>query len=999
MGLVSGFGRPFDRGAMAPMGVSAFKGILDPNELSLGMNAAWINTWSGAWVFSNLMYHSELPDRTVGTGSYDYDQGLLTASVPTDKFRLKLADKESKLPAGVYTILNPDGLKVALGGWNPPSAGGWTTATEFTVNVQAVVATAFCLHVEGSITANLGNLAVILPGHAESWKAGNIWNSQFLDFYKAMDTRVIRTMDWTWASSNIETEWEHRARPNGISLRNPWADGSAVPYEFMCDLAKRLNAEIWVCVPHRASADYREKMAQLFAEKYPRTKSLWLEYGNEVWNGANPWGEGTNWVTYLDFTKYLAVADVPNQKFILANHGLSDGQKIYSFATAENRRARILLNWRFSLGINSYVKVLDANNFELHDTAALTTRLNVTTGMKNLLFCKDGEAGKVAKQHINFSELCLATWDIFDAKIGVKRLKRILSSQAGNVAVTNGRVAVAGVKARASFLAIAPYFDGAFFGAEVAATTGQLLPKFWATASSNVYMNVYPENANPTLEDQITGAGAIAHQLLAYVGGSSSYTNMTAVTGLVDGTVYKVLFLYEENGVKRQAATLATPSVGGSTVTACPSIEDQGLANKLAAQVSANSIKTHAAASGLPVICYEGGIHYHHSKPVALADWLNVYFESPEFADVNRRYLYDLAETGCKQFCHYGDSLGTNFCIANGYHDINDRRYKVFTGFKGHVPRNKKLASLIIPDLNIGNVLLEPAYPYVIHTFTDPTLEYKIISGDNRGNFAMVGNQLQLLNGNGVAWDAPAGYLLQIAVSDGQLMRQFKVVLGLGNAWYEADALFAWSPLDDTDTAVMNPRIGNPVPLLEGPGPTKEVDGLWNFGGVNRFGTTNAFSGQMKLNKPALWASVIDIVVPSGYYKMLWKHGTGNFMATYVQNTNTEVLAYSYIGGSSPSPAFKPGALTGKHVLWIYYDPATKLLHTGMDQVPNGSVVREWVGAGFNNVLYVGGPEGASPKAASVMKHGAMQFINRANMSLANALDIVKKMQDHHNIP
>ena len=260
MGLVSGFGRPFDRGAMAPMGVSAFKGILDPNELSLGMNAAWINTWSGAWVFSNLMYHAERPDQTVGNSPFTHNHGLLSATNPTDKFRIKLADNETTLPAGVYTVVNPDGLKVALGGWNPPSAGSWSTAKEFTVNVQAIVSTAFCLHIEGSLTANLGNLAVILPGQLAEWKKGNIWNSQFLDFYRAMDVRVIRTMDWTWASENIESEWHHRTPANAVSLES-------VPYEFMCDLAKRLTAEIWVCVPHRASLDYREKMAKLFADK------------------------------------------------------------------------------------------------------------------------------------------------------------------------------------------------------------------------------------------------------------------------------------------------------------------------------------------------------------------------------------------------------------------------------------------------------------------------------------------------------------------------------------------------------------------------------------------------------------------------------------------------------------------------------------------------------------------------------------------------------------
>lgn len=972
-------------------------GITRPSVdfLNLGMNAAWINTWSGAWVFNNLMYHSELPDRSIGSGAYTYDQGLLTASVPTDKFRIKLADHELRLPPGEYTVINPDRLKVHIGGWNSPSSSAsYRTDAEFTVTINAVVDTALCIHIEGSITANNGNLAVILPGQVAEWKAGNVWNKQFLDFYKAMDVKVIRAMDWTWASSNIETDWSDRVRANGISLRSGHGSGSIVPYEFMCDLAQRLSAEIWVCIPHRATPDYREQMAQLFAANYPSGKTLWLEYGNEVWNGANPWGEGTNWITYLDFTKYTATPDTANQCFILPNHGLANGTRIASFATVENRDTRITMNWRFSLGVTSYVKVLDANRFELHDTNALNLRLNVTTGMVSLLFCDTNEVGKVAKQHINFSNLCLQAWDTFDANLGANRVKRILSSQAGNLAVTTARVAVAGVKERASCLAIAPYFDGAFFGAEVTVGADQLQPKFWATGTSTAYVNVYPIGATPSLADQIDGIGAIAHQKAAYAAGGSGWTNLSLVTGLVADTQYRVMFLYVENGVHRRAEVVVTTSVGGSVVNAYPSIQDQALANKLASQVSANGIKQHAAESTLPVVCYEGGIHYHHSKPQPLVSWLDAYFESVEFADVNRRYLLDLAESGCKQYCHYGDSLGTNFCIANGYTDTEDRRYKVFTGFKGKVPRSKNGAALIIPDQVLPTVLTEPTYPHVVHTFSGPPLDYQILYGDNNANFAMVGNQLQLVNSTGIDWDSPGSLLLGISVSDGLQMRQFKVTFGLGNAWYEGDAVFAWSPLDEPDTAAITPRIGNVLPRLNGTGPTVEADGLWNFGGANRYGSSSGTISAITANKPTLWAAVIETVLPFEYYKFLWKHGTGNFMAQYLNNARLET--YSWMNGSSPALTFAPGDLTGKHVVWMFYDPLTKTFTSGVDQNEVMSASRDWLTVSFNPSLHIGGSD--SGAGASKMKHGAMQILNRAGMTKSDILSIVMKMQEHHNI-
>ena len=976
----------------APIGTPPFTGM------HVGMNAAWINTWSGAWVFANLMYHAELPDQTVGSGSYTYNQGLLTASVPTDRFRIKLADNGNYLPQGTYTVLNPDGLKVAISGWNNPGSG-WTTATEFTFAVQSWGSSSLCLHVEGSITANTGNLAVILPGHLDSWRAGNVWNSQFLSFHTAMNTRVVRTMDWTWASQNIETEWSERSRPNGITLRTPCANGASVPYEFMCDLASRLNTEIWVCVPPRANVNYREQMAQLFATHYPSGKALWLEYGNEIWNSASPWGEGTSWVTYLDFTKRTATADVANQKFILPNHGLSNGQRVIAFATAENRNTRITLNWRFNLGCADYVKVIDANSFELYDTAALTTRLTVTTGMVNLMFVVDSEVGKVANQHVNFSNRCLSTWDIFDSRLGVARVKRLLSSQAGNVSVTTSRVAVPTVLSRASYLTIAPYFDGAFFGGEVVASTGQLLPKFWATASSNVYMNVYPANASPSVQDQILGTGAINHQLLAYTAGSSSYTNMTAVTGLTNGTSYKVFFLYEEGSLKRQAVVSATPSVGGSIVTAYPTVEDQAQSNALAANVSSNAIRSHLAAGGLPLVCYEGGIHYHHSKPAALSTWLNSYFETPEFADVNRRYLIDIAETGCKLFCHYGDSLGTNFSIANGYHDVDDRRYKVFTGFKGRVPRSKKLAALTIPNINVGNILNEPAYPYTVHTFSDASLTYKIIAGDDRNNFVMSGNRLQLANGTGINWNAPVAQSITLSVSDGNIIRQFNVTLGLGNAWYEADSLFAWSSVDDDDTTQINPAIGSPLAIVEGT-PATLVGDMFALAANGRYGSATALTSTVTATKPILWAFVLDKAAQPNGYKFIVRNGSGNFMSAYV---NWDVSADFRANGnvstvSNAALRFAASTPAGAHVYWIFFDPATSRLYAGTDQVPNGYVPVSY-GSGsstFGRELFIGGQSVAGMQSS--MKHGSVQIINRENMTMNDALAIVAKMQAHHGI-
>ena len=308
--------------------------------MKLGMNVAWINSWANAWVFSNLMYHATMPTKTSGTSNWTYDQGLVQVDTATDTFRIVLADHGDQLPFGEYTVLNPDGLKIHIGGWNPPSQGSYTTATQYTFNHTPVGGGALCLHFEGSVTANNGNLAVILPGHLTSWNAGSVWNEQFLDFHRGLKLPVLRFMDWTWASQNIETEWADRAKPDGLTFHTPGADNAAcVPYELICDLAGILNTDVWVCSPVRASADYIQQMAALFDANLPVGRKIWLEHGNEVWNSAAPWGEGTTWMGKLTYTKRTAVADFANQKFLLSSHGITDGTRLTCHATMENRRA------------------------------------------------------------------------------------------------------------------------------------------------------------------------------------------------------------------------------------------------------------------------------------------------------------------------------------------------------------------------------------------------------------------------------------------------------------------------------------------------------------------------------------------------------------------------------------------------------------------------------------------------------------------------------------
>jgi hypothetical protein len=53
----------------------------------------------------------------------------------------------------------------------------------------------------------------------------------------------------------------------------------------LCDLANRLNADAWFCIPHLADDNYVRQFAQLVGKQLDPQRKAWIEYSNEVWNG------------------------------------------------------------------------------------------------------------------------------------------------------------------------------------------------------------------------------------------------------------------------------------------------------------------------------------------------------------------------------------------------------------------------------------------------------------------------------------------------------------------------------------------------------------------------------------------------------------------------------------------------------------------------------------------------------------------------------------------
>lgn len=131
------------------------------------------------------------------------------------------------------------------------------------------------------------------PDFASAWYSGttdylvntNIWSSVFLD--EVSMYVLLRFMDWGGTNNSDDVYWSDRKLPE--SPENYWAwggepGGDGMAYEWMIDLCNRTDKNMWVCVPHRADANYFTQLATLIKNRLKPTLKVYVEYSNETWN-------------------------------------------------------------------------------------------------------------------------------------------------------------------------------------------------------------------------------------------------------------------------------------------------------------------------------------------------------------------------------------------------------------------------------------------------------------------------------------------------------------------------------------------------------------------------------------------------------------------------------------------------------------------------------------------------------------------------------------------
>jgi len=177
-------------------------------------------------------------------------------------------------PSGVYTVLYKGKGKLEF----------WGSAKEkqsqqgrVLLDVDASKGTIWLRISETDPADPVRDIQAIMPGFEETYEK-EPFHPAFLGRWQGM--ACLRFMDFMHTNGSTVKTWNDRAK-----LTDATWTVEGIPLETMADLANRLSADPWFCMPHLADDDYVRRFAQQAKELLAPERKVYIEWSNETWNG------------------------------------------------------------------------------------------------------------------------------------------------------------------------------------------------------------------------------------------------------------------------------------------------------------------------------------------------------------------------------------------------------------------------------------------------------------------------------------------------------------------------------------------------------------------------------------------------------------------------------------------------------------------------------------------------------------------------------------------
>ena len=268
---------------------------------AMGMGLGGISDWSTQYPFINFMKHARSWHDWDNDDNDDFDldeNGWVRSLQPGQTAGSVFLVKEDGSPVVYDTmIVYYEGTGTIEYTWSASKIENASTPGRDVVSVG-----------EGNhlmkITATdssdpIRNIAIVPAQYEENYLNGEIFNPDFLDRIKHF--RAVRFMDWMQTNDSTQSDWTDRPR-----VSDPVWTRAGVPLEIMIQLANKLGASPWFCIPHLADETYIREFATMVKHNLDPALTAYVEHSNEVWNwqfeqaqyanttGRERWGDEGN---------------------------------------------------------------------------------------------------------------------------------------------------------------------------------------------------------------------------------------------------------------------------------------------------------------------------------------------------------------------------------------------------------------------------------------------------------------------------------------------------------------------------------------------------------------------------------------------------------------------------------------------------------------------------------------------------------------------------------
>ncbi|MCB0661638.1 MAG: T9SS type A sorting domain-containing protein, partial [Saprospiraceae bacterium] len=203
-----------------------------------------------------------------------YDDGV---NPPQGIRALMLTDLQANYPGGSYRLIAEGEGQIRLWG---EASGTFTCPVDTLVVVDQLVQGTLALEIERSEAGNpVRNIRFIYPEYVDVYES-QTFTTEFLNFIDGF--QAVRFMDWSKTNFSPVTTWNDRSEYNYYTQTQE----SGIAWEYIIELCNLMQKDAWICIPHLADDNFIDQLATLFRDNLDPDLKIYLEYSNEVWNGA-----------------------------------------------------------------------------------------------------------------------------------------------------------------------------------------------------------------------------------------------------------------------------------------------------------------------------------------------------------------------------------------------------------------------------------------------------------------------------------------------------------------------------------------------------------------------------------------------------------------------------------------------------------------------------------------------------------------------------------------